>query len=1442
MNWRAWLRVLGIGGVIGLGIGGLADVRDVSAAGQELPGIYYRDLYGANYWDSSNIREWLNSDQANVGYTTQKPTFDKLNSFSYDTEAGFLSSANFTSSEKSSIAITNRRSFLSQSDFGVKLAGTGEVPYAYFMNESMNFSFPEITRNWKNYIYRGVKDRVFLLNPAEAHEYIQKRGYSMQKSPSDTVRSRYNISSEFYNWSMSGGFDNSNTEIGYRIMANGVFGRMLPKENIGIVPAMHVKPGARVNGTQLASGKAIGEIVTFGKYSGAPITWVVSNKLDDGTVLLISEKVISIKAFDAPGDAAQLESDYVTITEPEDVEIVTDLKYKATTVSTDVTLPTVRIVNKEDVTSRREGAYDVQISAFDAESGIKRIIMPDGTSVVGATATYRAEQNGMYVIGTEDNAGNYAYTTLNVGNISLPSSVVIKTSASGWTNKNVTVDISASNDVGWYEPLVTMNNANSTYGNTWSDYSSYAGKQIRFTGTVKMTQALIDPKNYRFILGIQYVMQYNSGDNSYITYSWPESSSIYFKDMNNVDVPFDFTYTVPTNFYGDLKPLFRTSVESWLTSNFKFEIRDVKVELLDKGDFGINKIVLPNGTEIKDSSYVDTLANEGSYEYKVVDNRGITTSKIVDVKIDKVVPSITVTGNPATWTKQDVVLNVTASDALSGVKRIQKPNGEWASGGALDYVVLQNGTYTFIAEDNAGNTRSITTTVTKIDKDKPLGSVSRSNTATWIDGGSDTLTFNASDALSGVKRVRNPDGVWATGSNISTTVTKNGSYEFLAEDNSGNVLSYVYEVTNFTLKPSLAATVNGAGYVDTSFGVTDTWQGYTYDVFRRKIGDASSVKLLSGVSSTIYADRAGTDVSAPSVPTVGSATVTTGGTRVNVDYASSIDAGTGYEYQVTAKGSKNGASTTSDMKRVDVLSGLSGYSIVLDQAASTVPDNTIETTSTTYEMTKGFAGGFYVHVKAIDRAGNGSVVSHYQVTDNVPPVLNVSASTSAWTSGNVVLSAVASDADTGVKRVKLPTGVWLDGSNGSYTATVNGTYVFEAEDMVGNTTTRSVVVTNIDKTLPTSANASHVTNWDNVKTTAVTVASGTDSQSGVWKSQYKLSGATVLGWTDYVSAFNVSNEGSTTVTVRTLDKVGNASAETSSIVKLDRTEPVITDMTLNGTAIGVMANDALSGLYGSPLKLSARTVGVDPEFVNGDTWVKSLSIPELRANAKYEYRALVRDNAGNVKTSETKTYMTKPVLTYGDVDKGIADNAVRFTLRDGVLPEGETTLEIYRSGNLYAMIKNGNQFVDRGVSYDKEYTYRLIAVTEVDGKRVASDGLDVVVKVGVESLNFDLDKRVYHTTMFNDDVTFTGTVRYRQGGDVELYLNGKKERDVSVHPFATTEWSLNKQNVLGNVTFKSRIDDNGIVYEVDREIRVEKKTLSRSVLSDANELLTNVYE
>lgn len=96
-----------------------------------------------------------------------------------------------------------------------------------------------------------------------------------------------------------------------------------------------------------------------------------------------------------------------------------------------------------------------------------------------------------------------------------------------------------------------------------------------------------------------------------------------------------------------------------------------------------------------------TVKGNGSFTIVVKDYNGVVTkSKVVDVnKIDKNAPIVTV--NKTNATKKEVLLEVNASDELSGVDSISFNGGEFITNNK--YKVTSVGSYYFQVKDKAGN-------------------------------------------------------------------------------------------------------------------------------------------------------------------------------------------------------------------------------------------------------------------------------------------------------------------------------------------------------------------------------------------------------------------------------------------------------------------------------------------------------------------------------------------------------------------------------------------------------------------------------------------------------------------------------------------------------------------------------------------------------------------
>ena len=122
-------------------------------------------------------------------------------------------------------------------------------------------------------------------------------------------------------------------------------------------------------------------------------------------------------------------------------------------------------------------------------------------------------------------------------------------------------------------------------------------------------------------------------------------------------------------------------------------------------------------------------------------------------KIDKILPTVDITGNPADWTKNDVTLTITASDAESGLNTAQGAYSfdggtTWSNTTSKVYTKNTNGIIIKV-RDVAGNITTNTLNITKIDKDAPTISSVVKNPDTWTTGNV-TLIVTATDAGCGL--------------------------------------------------------------------------------------------------------------------------------------------------------------------------------------------------------------------------------------------------------------------------------------------------------------------------------------------------------------------------------------------------------------------------------------------------------------------------------------------------------------------------------------------------------------------------------------------------------------------------------------------------------------------------------------------------------------------
>lgn len=231
--------------------------------------------------------------------------------------------------------------------------------------------------------------------------------------------------------------------------------------------------------------------------------------------------------------------------------------------------------------------------------------------------------------------------------------------------------------------------------------------------------------------------------------------------------------------------------------------------------------VAPQG----DGSYLLTTSANGTYTVTATNALGKTAQTTVTVSgIDSTPPVI---GEPTVSYSEDrktatVSLSVTdeggvASVTFAGIEMS-------ASGGSYQASVSQNGSYTVVAVDQAGNQQSATVQVSGIDLTPPSIQVMSANN-TWQK--SQTVTFSVTDENSGVSTVQvTKDGApvaYTESSGYQFVAAANGTYVIAATDKAGNQSTQSVTITMVdATAPAAPSLTNGGKPVNAYNGKEDS--------------------------------------------------------------------------------------------------------------------------------------------------------------------------------------------------------------------------------------------------------------------------------------------------------------------------------------------------------------------------------------------------------------------------------------------------------------------------------------------------------------------------------------------------------------------------------------------------------------------------------------------
>ena len=563
---------------------------------------------------------------------------------------------------------------------------------------------------------------------------------------------------------------------------------------------------------------------------------------------------------------------------------------------------------------------------------------------------------------------------------------------------------------------------------------------------------------------------------------------------------------------------------------------------------------------LKSCSAPTTLSANGagqSVTGTAVDNADNTnTAPVSDINIDKAAPALSGAPagapNGAGWYKNDVTVNWSCSDALSGVNATCPFATTIASEGS-------NLTKSQSVSDKAGNTATATSSpAVQIDKTAPETTASAPTNWNNVNV---TVSLNASDALSGVKTTNFilDGGAPQTGTSVAISAEGVHTLEYWSVDNADNAEAHrTVEVkidkTPPTINHTQSPAPNSNGWNNSDVTVTFTCSD----------GTGSGITSC-GPSRTVTTEGRDQAVTGTAVDNAGNSA--TDPATVSID-----------KTKPTITASRDRAPNASGWYNDDVrVSFECGDSLSGIDTCPTAP------------VTLGEGANQSASGTAADAAGNSATATERGINvDKTAPILTGAATTSpnvnGWYSGDVTIHWTAGDALSGLAG-SAPGDDVLTGEGDNVCATKTVT------DLAGNSTTKSACV-KIDRHAPnTSASvpAPLASGW---YATAVPVTlTGVDLLSAVETTYYSVDGGPAQV---YSGVFEFGTKGIHTIAFWSVDKADNvedkAAGDHTITLKIDGVPPTITGSrtpAANGfgwnnvpVAVNFTCSDAESGIAG----------------------------------------------------------------------------------------------------------------------------------------------------------------------------------------------------------------------------------------------------------------------
>ena len=504
-------------------------------------------------------------------------------------------------------------------------------------------------------------------------------------------------------------------------------------------------------------------------------------------------------------------------------------------------------------------------------------------------------------------------------------------------------------------------------------------------------------------------------------------------------------------------------------------------------------------TKVSATEFTKTYEENTNESVEVKDLAGNTATANIEItNIDKTAPEINVTYSTEDPTNVSVVATISSNEDIQDVEG-------WSKVSATEFTkeFAYNATETITVSDLLGNTATVSVEITNIDKTAPVVSISSYSTTEPTNG--DVVVTITSD-----EKLQETDGWAATDSQntYSKTYTANTNEIVTVYDLAGNSASVNVVITNIDkIAPTLNTSYSNTNPTNQNVLVTITsdediqdiegWTKVSATEFTKEFTENTSETITA---SDLVGNSANVDIAIENIDKVAP--------TISIAYSETNP--TNQDVTVTLSSSEE-------------LQAISGW---------TSTDN--------ITFTKAFDGNVNESITVYDLAGNEATDNIViENIDKVAPNLEIAYSEINLTNQDVT-ATITSDKDLqdveGWTKVdtKTYTKVYTDNINESVTV----------YDIVGNSASANIVITNIDKTAPEVSSINQVVSGTYQKKNRVTLVFNEDVT-------ISSTGWTKVSDTEYYRDFTRA----TSMTVTFADTAGNTNSYSFTP---DLTAPTVT--------------------------------------------------------------------------------------------------------------------------------------------------------------------------------------------------------------------------------------------------------------------------------------------